>query len=84
MLKIPPQRQRKYNINVPQVQYDRWIANINKSKGGYSYIYHITPGDVTIRRKIQFHTNGITLWCRGFLKDTWHCVLPPGGLNGYH
>ena len=82
MLKIPPQGQRKYNIDVTQVEYDTYIADINKSKSGYCYIYIPgQPGDVSIKRKIQFHTNGITLWCRGCLQGTWHAVLPPGGVG---
>ena len=74
----PPKNERILTIFVPKVQYDRWVANINKSKGGYSYIYHICPicgSCPPIKRRIQFHTNGISLWCKGFKNNTWSAVV---------
>ena len=77
MLHHPPTYQRRNSIYVPNYQYDRWVANINKSKGGYSYIYHVKRGS-GVKRKIQYHTNGITLWCTGWDGITWHAVVRDG------
>tara|TARA_R100001369_G_scaffold2435_1_gene8101 strand:+ start:537 stop:773 length:237 start_codon:yes stop_codon:yes gene_type:complete len=77
MIHHPPHQDRLPTIFVDKIKYDRWVTNINKSNGGYSYIYHIGRDSVK-KRRIQFHTNGRTLWCLGVGGAGWHVVAQSG------
>jgi len=70
-----------YDIEITQEQYNRFVSNIENSKGKYSWLYLKNKKDGTklekpIRRKIQFSEDKSCLWVNHINRNEWSIVVP--------